>query len=101
MSIIQVSQFGGDIHSPTGPPAVVATYTAPPPPHPSSVLVCFFPLSPWTTFVMASSEMACVYAALILHDESISITVRLLFRTMGVTLLIPVLLVADRHSSVW
>lgn len=41
-------------------------------------VVCISPLSPWTTFAMASSEMACVYAALILHDESISITVRLL-----------------------
>lgn len=37
---------------------------------------------------MASSEMACVYAALILHDESISITVRLLLLTKVVTLLI-------------
>lgn len=45
-------------------------------------VVCISLSSPWTTFVMASSEMACVYAALILHDESISITVRLLLRRL-------------------
>lgn len=82
-------QCGGAVRSVMlGPPlsggivnCSTASFSPPPTVH-------IFPLSPWTTFAMASSEMACVYAALILHDESISITVRLLWGHMLVALLI-------------